>query len=99
MSKASRIKPPADDVIVSMAAEQDLAFLALEPRSHLVKVFHQMSDGISGLTTKAFVPSLTAAADAMIGPVQLDFVMQVDSEGAAINVASNISSAQSRRSR
>ena len=91
MSRACH-KPPADDVIAAIAAEHDLLFLALKPRSYLVAYVQDITANIAGLSMKAPLPSLVGSADTLIGPVQrLDAVTEVDSAGAAINVAKNVS--------
>ena len=86
--------PPADDVIQSTAQAQDLAFAALAPRSNFVYLVQEMSASITGLTSKSFLPSLIASTDCLLGPVQFDFVTELDAAGRPRNVASNVSSSQ-----
>ena len=93
MTKATPC-PPADDVIQTAAQAQDLAFAALAPRSNLVYIMQEMAASITGLTSKSFLPSLIASTDCLLGPVQLDFVTELDAAGLPRNVASNVSSAQ-----
>ena len=91
---APKLKAPADDVLAAVATEHSLAFEALAADSSFVKLHMRMANAVSGLTSKAMVPSCLAASDCALGAIQLDFVTEVDERGSAINVASNISSAQ-----
>lgn len=93
MTKSNPV-PPADDVIQQVAQAQDLTFLALAPRSNLVYLVGEMASHITGLTAKCFLPSLYAATDCLLGPVQFDFVTEVDAFGRPRNVAHNVSSYQ-----
>ena len=81
-------------MIQTTAQAQDLAFAALAPRSNLVYNMQEMAASITGLTSKSFLPSLVVSTDCLLGPVQLDFVTELDAAGQPRNVASNVSSAQ-----
>jgi len=90
---AAEIKPPSDDLLAQLAQTQDLAFSALGARSHLVQYSQEMSSHFTGLTTRAFLPSILAAADVLLGPVQVEAVTECNQHGAARNVARNVSAA------
>ena len=86
-------KPPSDEVIATVAQAQDLAFLGFSNRSSFVRLSECMASKITGLTVRAFIPALVVAADCITGPIQHDATTEVDSNGLAKNVASNISGA------
>jgi hypothetical protein len=88
------IKPPNDSAISGVASAHDLAFQALGPLSWFVSAVMDIARQIPGLTSTTFISSLIAAADCLLGPVQLYFVTEVDQYGQQLNVASNVSSAQ-----
>ena len=87
-------KPPADDVLAALAVDHDTCFLALESKSYMVSMFRELAGNISGLTAKAFVPSIIAATDCVLGPVKLKAITEVNSDGEVVNEACTTSSAQ-----
>ena len=46
------LKPPSDSLLEALALEHDTKFRALESKSYMVSVFHELSSNISGLTAK-----------------------------------------------
>ena len=89
-----KISPPGNDIIASVAQEHDMQFLAFEGKSYLVKYIHRMSNHVTGTTSKIFVPSVITAIDVMLGPIKIESVTEVDHNGQALNVASNVSGAK-----
>ena len=61
-------KPPSDSLLEALELEHDTKSTALESKSYIVSVFCELSSNISGLTAKAFVPSILAATDCALGP-------------------------------
>ena len=56
--RRNELKPPSDAAIACMAQAHDLAFLALAEKSYYVRVVRRISESVTGLTAKTFLPSL-----------------------------------------
>lgn len=86
-------KPPADDLLSQLAQKHDICFAALGARSSLVQYQMKMTANVTGLTNRAFIPSLLAAADVLLGPIMTMAVTETNRAGVATNVATNVSAA------
>ena len=74
-----------------MAQAHDLRFQGLISRSHLVAMTAELSSGVTGLTSKSFLPSLLTAVDCFLGPIDVRAVTEVDSAGTPLNITQGVS--------
>jgi len=86
-------KPPADDLLSQLAQKHDICFAGLGARSSFVQYQMNMTSNVTGLTNRAFVPSVLAAADVLLGPITTMAVTETNRDGVATNVATNVSAA------
>ena len=90
----SKLKHPPDDQIAAQATDNDLLFLALAGKSALVRLLEKQAENVDGLVAIGLLPSLLAAADTLLGPIQTSFVTIRGAGGKPIASSKNVSSAQ-----
>ena len=93
MAPDASLKPPSDETIAAVSQAQDLVFVALQGRSNFVRIMTRIAGEVTNLSARAFVPSVVAATDCLLGPIQFDAVTQLNEEGASLNTASNVTGA------